>query len=56
MPPLLLEHKFPALAYVDIDGESPRAGFGLAFRADEGSAAVNNAMKTARAAKLHVSQ
>ncbi|HXX03761.1 MAG TPA: LysR family transcriptional regulator [Xanthobacteraceae bacterium] len=43
---------FAGVSYIDIDGEAPRSALALVYRRDERSAAVKNAIKAARVAKL----
>ena len=40
------------LTYIEIEGEAPRSGIGLAFRGDERSPALKNVIKVVRVAKL----
>jgi DNA-binding transcriptional LysR family regulator len=40
------------VTYIDIEGEPPRSGIGVAFRGDEKSPALKNVMKVVRVAKL----
>jgi DNA-binding transcriptional LysR family regulator len=54
VPRSFSEIHFPDVAYVDIEGDAPRSAIGLACRRDERSAAIKNAMKAARLAKLMV--
>jgi DNA-binding transcriptional LysR family regulator len=44
--------KFADVSYADIDGDAPRSALALVYRRDERSAAIKNAIKAARLAKL----
>jgi len=43
---------FAGVNYVDIEEDAPRSAIGLAYRRDERSLAIKNAIKAARLAKL----
>jgi DNA-binding transcriptional LysR family regulator len=44
--------RFAGVSYVDIDGDAPRSSLALVYRRDEHSAAIKNAIKAARVARL----
>jgi DNA-binding transcriptional LysR family regulator len=52
VPRSFSEIHLPGVAYIDIEDDAPRSSIVLAWRRDERSAAVKNAMKVARLAKL----
>ena len=52
VPRSLSEIRLAGVTYVDIEGAAPRSAIGLACRAEERSAAIKNAMRAARLAKL----
>jgi DNA-binding transcriptional LysR family regulator len=52
MPRAFSEIVFPGVSYVDIEGETVRSAIGLAYRCDDRSPAIKNAVKAARLAKV----
>lgn len=52
IPRSFSEIRFAGVSYIDIDGEAPRSALALVYRRDERSAAIKNAIKAARLAKL----
>lgn len=52
VPRSFSEIRFAGVSYIDIDGDAPRSAMALAWRRDERSPAVKNAVKAARLTKL----
>ncbi len=52
VPRSFSEVRFAGIQYIDIEGDAPRSAIALVWRRDERSAAIKNAMKAARLAKL----
>lgn len=52
IPRSFSEIRFGGVSYVDIDGDAPRSAIALAWRRDERSPAIKNAVKAVRLAKL----
>ena len=52
VPRSFSEVRFAGIQYIDIEGDAPRSAIALVWRRDERSAAIKNAIKAARLAKL----
>ena len=52
IPRSFSEIRFAGIKYIEIDGAAPRSSLALVYRRDERSAAIKNAIKAARVAKL----
>ena len=52
VPRSFSEVRFAGIQYIDIEADAPRSAIALVWRHDERSAAIKNAMKAARLAKL----
>jgi hypothetical protein len=52
VPQSFSEPHVSGVTYIDIEADAPRSEIVLAFRRDERSAAIKNAMKVVRLAKL----
>jgi DNA-binding transcriptional LysR family regulator len=52
VPRSFSEIHFTGVSYIDIDGDAPRSALALVYRRDERSAAIKNAIKAARVARV----